>query len=130
MAAIAMAAFANDLNPAIDAHGRLIARLSSRACRRHGKDSASGHESTFDLVMHTSWDDPAERDRNVEWGRRVWRRVEAFTEGFYVNIANTEDGARRVRETYGENYDRLVSLKRKYDPTNLFRMNANINPLL
>ena len=39
-----------------------------------------------------------------------------------------EEGEDRIRATYGDNYDRLVAIKQKYDPTNLFRVNQNINP--
>jgi FAD/FMN-containing dehydrogenase len=46
----------------------------------------------------------------------------------YVNFLDTDDGADRVRAAYGENYDRLVALKRKYDPKNFFRMNQNVRP--
>jgi FAD/FMN-containing dehydrogenase len=48
----------------------------------------------------------------------------------YVNALDdgAEEGDLRVRQAYGTNYDRLKTLKRKYDPTNLFRQNSNINP--
>jgi FAD/FMN-containing dehydrogenase len=50
-----------------------------------------------------------------------------FEKGVYVNNLG-EEGEDRVREAYGENYERLVDLKDKYDPTNLFRLNQNIRP--
>jgi Berberine and berberine like len=50
-----------------------------------------------------------------------------FTAGAYVNFME-EEGEDRVRESYRGNYDRLVQIKRRYDPTNLFRLNQNIKP--
>jgi FAD/FMN-containing dehydrogenase len=85
-------------------------------------------EHPHSLVIAASWDDPAQTARNVEWARAAWRKLEPLTDGYYVNTANADDSERGVRDTYGANYDRLVALKNKYDPGNLFRMNANIKP--
>ena len=55
--------------------------------------------------------------------------MRAFSpKGAYVNFMDADDGEDRVRESYGPNYERLVALKNKYDPTNLFRLNQNIKP--
>ena len=51
------------------------------------------------------------------------------TGGVYVNLLSQDEGEERVRAAYGTNYDRLVTLKSKYDPTNLFRVNQNIKPV-
>jgi FAD/FMN-containing dehydrogenase len=51
-----------------------------------------------------------------------------MTEGFYVNELAHDDTDKRVRANYGDNYARLVALKKQYDPTNVFRMNANVKP--
>ena len=50
-----------------------------------------------------------------------------FTKGYYVNTEPSES-EQRLRATYGDNYPRLVQIKKKYDPGNLFRLNANIRP--
>jgi hypothetical protein len=59
--------------------------------------------------------------------RELWKGVLGFTHGYYINADSDVEDA-RVRETYGANYVRLVQLKNKYDPANLFRLNANIKP--
>jgi hypothetical protein len=60
--------------------------------------------------------------------RRAWAHVEPLTRGQYVNLANTDDRDSRVHAAYGDNYPRLATLKKRYDPSNLFRLNANIKP--
>jgi FAD/FMN-containing dehydrogenase len=83
------------------------------------------------LLVDTDWDDPHDaraRDAGLQWGRGTWHRLERFTDGFYVNTMASDDPHQRVRATYGGNYPRLVKLKDKYDPTNLFRLNANVPP--
>jgi len=65
----------------------------------------------------------------VAWARSLFQASAPFaTGGVYVNFL-TQDEGDRVRAAYGSNYDRLVKLKSRYDPMNLFRMNQNIRPL-
>jgi FAD/FMN-containing dehydrogenase len=67
-------------------------------------------------------------DEEREWVRSFWSALEPWHEGVYVNFLGDE-GADRVRQSYGaEKYDRLRTLKRKYDPDNFFRINQNIPP--
>jgi hypothetical protein len=79
------------------------------------------------LFLLSVWDDPALSDAVGEWQRATWKTIEPHTRGFYVNEYNVDDAA-RLRTTYGDNYARLVDLKTKYDPDNLFRLNANVAP--
>ncbi|HEV8713690.1 MAG TPA: FAD-binding oxidoreductase, partial [Candidatus Binatia bacterium] len=76
--------------------------------------------------------DPAEAGRCVRWAREFWEAMQpCLTSGVYVNYLGQEadEGAERVKAAYGtEKYRRLVALKNKYDPTNLFRLNQNIKP--
>ena len=66
----------------------------------------------------------------MRWGRAFWTALRPFsTGGVYVNNLGDE-GEDRVRSAFGGNYDRLVALKNKYDPTNLFRLNQNIRPAI
>ena len=48
--------------------------------------------------------------------------------GVYVNYLDKDEGEARVKAAYGPNYERLVAVKKKYDPTNFFRLNHNIKP--
>jgi FAD/FMN-containing dehydrogenase len=74
------------------------------------------------------WTNPADEDVNIRWVEEFWEAVQPYLSGrVYVNYLGQE-GADRVREAYGPNFDRLAALKKKYDPTNFFRLNQNIPP--
>ena len=60
--------------------------------------------------------------------RAAWKELEPLTQGFYTNYVGCGYGSPRYRDNYGANCERLVALKTKYDPTNLFRLNANVPP--
>lgn len=72
--------------------------------------------------------DPANRDRITNWCKAYWDALHPYSAGgAYVNFM-MDEGQERVRATYREHYDRLLEIKRRYDPANLFRVNQNINP--
>jgi hypothetical protein len=101
------------------------------AIGRHREDeTATGNRDVeFVLNVAASWDlRPAEA--HVEWVRSLWQELRRYSTGeVYVNFLTEEEGVDRVRAAYGvEKYERLVELKNKYDPTNLFRVNQNIKP--
>jgi FAD/FMN-containing dehydrogenase len=79
--------------------------------------------------MLSGWEDPAEADRNIRWTRELYHGIRPFLHGgIYVN-AFAEDSEQGVKDAYRpQTYARLASLKRKYDPTNFFRINPNIKP--
>ncbi len=82
----------------------------------------------WNLFAWSTWTDPADTEKNVQWTRQCWDSLRPFlVDGSYVNYVSDE-GDVSARASYGPNYDRLVALKNKYDPTNLFRMNHNIRP--
>jgi FAD/FMN-containing dehydrogenase len=101
------------------------------AVERIARDStAFWHRAAlYSVVFQTSNDEPADDAAHIGWAKAKWPTLEAFTEGFYANTNLSEMANDRVGEAYGANYERLLALKRKYDPANLFRLNANINPL-
>jgi len=89
----------------------------------------SHRDAPYDLIILSSWLDSAESDRNVGWTREFFTAVEPhLSHGVYVNDLDRDEGEDRVRSAYGVNYDRLASLKARYDSTNLFRVNNNITP--
>lgn len=86
-------------------------------------------DQVYDVLMLSSWTDPAESDNNIQWTRACYQAVEPFlSQGVYVNDMGGDESDERIRHAYGENYERLVELKTRYDPTNLFRLNQNIEP--
>lgn len=85
-------------------------------------------DADFAVVLGPSWPDPADTEKNIEWGRRYSEAMAPYAEeGGYVNFMSGDDQG-RVRANYRQNYDRLAEVKREYDPDNLFRMNQNITP--
>ena len=72
--------------------------------------------------------DPANKEKITDWTMEYWKALHPFSAGgAYVNFM-MEEGENRVKASYGENYERLVTIKNKYDPDNLFRVNQNIKP--
>ncbi|MFQ5602510.1 MAG: FAD-binding oxidoreductase [bacterium] len=82
----------------------------------------------FVLNIHTRWDNAGDDDRCTAWASDFFSTTRQFANGVYVNFLSDE-GEERVKQAYTQaTWDRLVELKNKYDPENLFRMNQNIKP--
>ena len=107
----------------------LIEHLGGAVGRMGGGETAFTHRaSPYDLVIMPMWTDPQETDLHIRWADGLWQAMQPFSSGgVYVNYLGNE-GAERVKAAYGTGYARLVALKNKYDPTNLFRFNQNIAP--
>jgi FAD/FMN-containing dehydrogenase len=106
-------------------HGGAIGRVKPDATAFRHRDAM------HTVIVDAEWDDPHDgraRDENLQWARENWHTLEPFTDGFYVNTVAADDPQQRIRATYGANYERLVQLKNKYDPSNMFKMNANVPP--
>ncbi len=72
--------------------------------------------------------DPANKERIIAWAKEYWDALHPYSAGgAYVNFM-MEEGDDRIKASYRHNYERLVTIKNKYDPTNLFRVNQNIKP--
>jgi FAD/FMN-containing dehydrogenase len=91
-------------------------------------DTAFAHrKSLANMFVIVEWDKDAEAESHVRYIRDWWKQLEPATDGYYT--VDTADESRAVRHgNYQGNFPRLLQLKKKYDPTNLFRLNANINP--
>lgn len=85
--------------------------------------------ASHNVGVVNAWHMPSEDvERRTDWVRHTWSQIEPLTRGQYVNLAATDDRETRIQAAYGDNYPRLAELKRRYDPKNLFRLNANIKP--
>src|SRR5215469_16558368 len=81
----------------------------------------------FDFFANAGSKDPAQINRAASWMHALKSALQPYANGVYVNSLEDE-GRARAREAYGPNYARLVALKNRYDPTNFFRLNQNIEP--
>jgi FAD/FMN-containing dehydrogenase len=85
-------------------------------------------DATWSLVICGIDPNPANAPALKTWAKEYWEAIHPHNlKGAYVNYM-MEEGEERIRATYGGNYDRLAAIKKKYDPTNFFRVNQNIKP--
>ncbi|GLY66558.1 FAD-binding oxidoreductase [Amycolatopsis taiwanensis] len=100
------------------------------ACHRVAPDATAFayREANFATVIAGMWPDPADNDTAIRWVRDYYHATAPHSEeGGYVNFMATDDQD-RVRANYKGNFDRLVEVKKRYDPDNLFHLNQNIKP--
>ncbi|HEU5431938.1 MAG TPA: FAD-binding oxidoreductase [Thermomicrobiales bacterium] len=87
-------------------------------------------DAPFLLSFDTTWTDPSQTERAIAWTRAAWSAMHRFSSGQpyqnFVGFGEEKDAL--ARAAYGANYGRLAAIKARYDPTNLFRMNQNIQP--
>ena len=92
-------------------------------------DTAFPNRGVFGNMMTTvGWDMGADPAEHIAACREYWSMLEPFTAGFYTNDEDPELSRAEVDSNWGRNHGRLVALKDRYDPTNLFRLNTNILP--
>jgi FAD/FMN-containing dehydrogenase len=94
------------------------------------RDTAYFHRDLpYELIILSSWIDPRDSEANIRWTRELFGAVQRHVRrAVYVNMLDRDEGEQRVRDAYGENYERLLRLKARFDPTNFFRLNQNIRP--
>jgi FAD/FMN-containing dehydrogenase len=108
----------------------LFEHFHGAVCRVGETETAIPHrEEGFNLVLPSVWLDPADTEANVAWTRETHAAFAPhLSERRWLNYLADDQGEDAVRGAYGPNYDRLVELKRRYDPENVFHHNHNIRP--
>ncbi len=99
-------------------------------CRVGVSDTSVPHrEPGYNLGIFSEWTDPTATAENVAWAQETYAAMKPHrTQLRYVNYLDDDDAGDAVRAAYGPNYDRLVEMKRRFDPDNVFRLNHNIDP--
>ena len=135
-------AFFSELSdPAVEVMIRAFERAPSELCALviedfHGAVTRVAPAATayphrergYNLFLIAHWTDPAQTDTGIAWARETFDALSPYmADRSYTNYLAGDDHG-RVRQAYGPNYERLVELKRRYDPDNVFRLNHNINP--
>lgn len=87
----------------------------------------ANREAKHNLLCNVSWAKGKDGAEHIAYIREVWKGVESHTQGFYTNDM-LEESQGMVNTNYRGNYKRLVEIKNQYDPGNLFRLNANVQP--
>ena len=125
------------LNSIIEYAGKLpspqceifVGHIAGAANRVAPNAMAYAHrDAQFVMNVHGRWDTAAQDTSGIEWARAFFKASAPYASaGAYVNFM-TEEESSRVAAAYGSNYDRLVQLKKRYDPENVFHYNQNIKP--
>ncbi|KOP24070.1 FAD-linked oxidase [Hapalosiphon sp. MRB220] len=126
---------------ALDAIAEFVGKLPSPQCEifigliagasnRVSADATAYYhrDAKFVLNVHGRWDDAAQDQICIAWAREFFQASAPYASaGAYVNFMTEEEGD-RIAGAYGANYDRLVKIKKQYDPENIFHLNQNIKP--
>ncbi len=135
--------FVNEISDeAVAQHVRFGAALPTMHCTMHlypidGAASRVGKTDTAWNYRRAKWTqvmvgvdpDPANNEKIISWSKSYYNALHPYSAGAaYVNFLMNDEGQERVKKTYGDNYERLVAIKTKYDPENFFRVNQNIQP--
>jgi len=111
-------------------HCEIFIGQLGRAINRVATDATaySQRDAEYVVNVHGRWETAAEDNDGIGWSRDLYNAAAPYaTGGVYVNFMTAEE-TDRVAAAYGENWERLVTIKRRYDPDNLFQMNQNIPP--
>lgn len=107
----------------------LIFPIHGAASRVAPDATAYPHRRGMHFGIYSLWNDPARNAQNIAWVRDTFKAVQPAVAGsVYANELGEDEGEDRIRQAYSVNYDRLAAIKGRYDPDNVFRLNANIPP--
>ena len=121
----------DEVNKAASPRTQLILEPLGGALARVDEDSMAlgNRRAAFAYHCLAMWESPTEADVHVAWAKDLSRAMGRFSvPGIYLNYTSDQEDPEQVRSTYGSKYERLVALKDKYDPDNVFRLNPNIEP--
>jgi len=108
----------------------LLEPFHGEVCRIGATDTAVPHrEEGWNLLLPGTWMEPAENEANIAWVRETHAALRPYlSERRWLNYLGDDQGIDGIRGAYGPNYDRLVEIKRRVDPENVFHHNQNIAP--
>jgi len=106
----------------VEQYGGAASRISPDAT------AFSQRQAQYDLGILAQWADRGDSDRHVAWARAFASAMTPHSAGGYLLNFLGEEGADTIRAAFGANYDRLVEVKTRYDPSNFFRVNQNVEP--
>ena len=104
--------------------------INGKAGKSNKKDTAwNFRDATWAWVVVGVDPDPGNKEKITKWAKDYYNDLHPYSTGAaYVNFMMHDEGVERIKATYGDNFERLVKVKKTYDPQNLFRVNQNIKP--
>jgi FAD/FMN-containing dehydrogenase len=107
----------------------VIEYYAGAAGRTGSGESAFAHrKAEYDVGFMAQWTDPSESDKHMAWARTMAEAMTPHSSGAYLLNFLSEEDADTIKAAFGANYPRLAQVKKKYDPTNFFSINQNVQP--
>jgi FAD/FMN-containing dehydrogenase len=110
--------------------GFLLEHLHGAATRVGARETAfPQRRDSFNCLVVAEWLDPQDDEKNIAWARSAYHALRPYlARESYVNYLPDDEARSAIEQAYGPNYERLVALKKRMDPTNLFHLNQNVSP--